>query len=282
MWKQKIGISVANNYKIPTTEIIEIIAKSKFDAISPEWIPDVDYDPIINTAKGLGLEIQSLHATFGQCAIMWGDNKDRVDFALSEYFAALEVCKKHSIPVLVMHVWFEYWDKPENFSLENGFKNYSKVVQKAKEYGVKVAFENTEREDLLFKLMDFFKDEETVGFCWDSGHEMCYNHSEDLLAKFGDRLIMTHLNDNLGISRFDGEVFWHDDLHLLPYDGVADWDYNVKRLKNSKKLDILNFELGINNKPDRHECDAYQAMSYETYYAECYKRACKIAYRYSI
>ena len=33
-----------------------------------------------------------------------------------------------------------------------------------------------------------------------------------------------------------GKTFWTDDLHLLPYDGIADWDYNVKRLKRSKKL----------------------------------------------
>ena len=240
MWKQKIGISIGNEYKIPTTEIIKIIAKSKFDAISPEWEPNIEYETIMTTAKECGLKIQSLHATFGQCAIMWGDDKAQVDFALSEYFEALEVCKKYSIPVLVMHAWFEYWNKPDNFSYENGYKNYSKVVKKAKEYGVKVAFENTEREDLLLKLMEFFKNEENVGFCWDSGHEMCYNHSQDMLAKLGDRLIMTHLNDNLGISRYDGEIFWHDDLHLLPFDGIADWDYNIKRLKSSKKLDILN------------------------------------------
>ncbi len=110
---------------------------------------------------------------------------------------------------------------------------------------------------------------------------MCYNYSKDLLKIFGDRLIMTHLNDNLGISRFDGKIFWTDDLHLLPYDGIADWDYNANRLKNSKRQDVLNFELNIRSKPDRHENDVYTQMTLENYFTEAYKRACKIAYKYS-
>ena len=83
----------------------------------------------------------------------------------------------------------------------------------AKERGVKVAFENTEGEEYLEALMDNFKDDDTVGFCWDTGHEMCYNHSQDMLAKYGDRLIATHINDNLGISDYDGKITWLDDLH---------------------------------------------------------------------
>jgi len=110
---------------------------------------------------------------------------------------------------------------------------------------------------------------------------MCYNHSEDLLSKYGDRLIMTHLNDNLGISRFDGKTFWTDDLHLLPFDGVADWDDIIARLRSSRKMDILNFELNIGSKPNRHENDIYGEMTLEHYFTEAYKRACKIAYRYS-
>ena len=143
-----------------------------------------------------------------------------------------------------------------------------------------IAFENTEGEEFLSALMDYFKGNDTVGFCWDSGHEMCYNHSNDLLKKYGDRLIMTHINDNLGISRFDGETFWTDDLHLLPFDGIADWDYNVKRLKKCPAQEFLNFELTKYSKPGRHENDGYSKMSLEEYYTEAYKRACRLAYKF--
>ena len=179
---------------------------------------------------------------------------------------------------MVVHTWigFQYTFCETAF----GFRNFGQLVKKAQEYGVVIAFENTEGEEFLDALLEYFQRNEAVGFCWDSGHELCYNHSRDLLAKYGDRLCMTHLNDNLGISRFDGEIFWTDDLHLLPYDGIADWDYNIHRLRKSKQLDILNFELNINSKPGRHENDIYGLMTMEQYLAEAYKRACRIAYRY--
>ena len=138
--------------------------------------------------------------------------------------AALEACARCGIPVLVAHTWigFAYTFDAEKLY----FGNFDALVTRAKELGVKIAFENTEGEEYLFALLERYKDEPAVGFCWDSGHELCYNHGQDLLAQYGCRLLVTHLNDNLGISRFDGRVYWTDDLHLLPYDGIADWEDN--------------------------------------------------------
>jgi len=126
-------------------------------------------------------------------------------------------------------------------------------------------------------LLEHFKDNDSVGFCWDSGHEMCYNYSKDLLALYGDKLIATHLNDNLGISNFGGRIYWTDDLHLLPFDGIADWDGIAKRLDRCGFNGIMTFELNIRSKPDRHENDIYTKMTIEEYIAECYKRACRVA-----
>ena len=225
----------------------------------------------------MNLEIQSLHAPYDKIADMWQKYGEVSIKALNELFASLDACKKYNIPVMVVHTWKGFDNIPA--PTEDGLNNFSILVDKAKEYGVKIAFENTEGLDHLEALMEYFKDNDTVGFCWDSGHEMCYNHSQDLLAKFGNKLIMTHVNDNLGISRYDGQIYWTDDLHLLPYDGVANWDYNVERLKKSKPIEILNFELNIRPKPNRYENAMYEKMSLEEYFTEAYKRACKIAYK---
>lgn len=279
MWRQKIGISIGNHYGLPTAEVVKIAAAAGFDAVSPEYEPGADLHSVIHTAKDLGLVIQSLHAPFGKSDAMWSSDETVSSEALEELLKALEVCHIHQIPVMVVHTWigFHYTFHETSF----GFQNFGQLVKKAQEYGVRIAFENTEGEEFLDALLEYFKGNESVGFCWDSGHELCYNHSRDLLAKYGDRLCMTHLNDNLGISRFDGEIFWTDDLHLLPYDGIADWDYNIHRLKNAKPLDILNFELNITSKPGRHENDIYGLMTMEQYMAEAFKRACRIAYRYT-
>lgn len=126
--------------------------------------------------------------------------------------------------------------------------------------------------------MDAFSEEEHVGFCWDSGHELCYNRGKDMLRLYGDRLIATHLNDNLGVSDFEGQIFWTDDLHLLPFDGIHDWKQVADRLNRCGYDGVLTFELIRGNKPNRHDGDKYQQMPVESYIAECYARACRLAY----
>ena len=279
MWKQKIGISIDADYHIPTVDVVKMVKKIGFDAISPAWKSNDDLAAIVKAAKEYGLILQSLHAPFRKAADMWSDDDAVNAPAKAELLSALDACVQFGIPVLVVHTWIGF-DYTFDAAALN-YKNFEEIVSYAEKSNVKIAFENTEGEEYLFALMEHFKDSKAVGFCWDSGHEMCYNHAQDLLAKYGDRLIMTHLNDNLGISRFDGTTFWTDDLHLLPFDGICDWDYNVARLKKSQPMDILNFELNITSKPERHENDIYEQMPLELYFTEAYKRACRIAYKYS-
>lgn len=278
MWKQKLGMSVFGSSLEEMSEIIGIVKRVGFDAVSPEYKKGIDLSEVISVARECGLIVQSVHAPYGEAADMWSDG-DSGRAATEEILSVLKTCRDCSVPVMVLHTWIGFDYKFDDSSLY--YDNYDRVVATAEEYGVKVAFENTEGEEFLFALMHRYDSRPAVGFCWDSGHEMCYNHSMDLLDKLGDRLIMTHLNDNLGISRFDGRVFWTDDLHLLPYDGIADWDYNVARLKKSAPQTILNFELNPTSKPSRHDNDVYSFLSIELYLTEAYKRACRIAYRYS-
>lgn len=279
MWKQKIGISVYNSYSIPTPEVVKLLKTIGFDAVSPEIEENVDLAPIVEAARECGMELQSLHAPYYKAADLWSHDPEVFTPALQEMFDAVDLCVRFSVPTLVMHVWigFQYTFDSANLC----FDNYDKLVEYAAKQGITLAMENTEGDEFLFTLMDRYRDNPHVGFCWDSGHEQCYNHSQDMLAHFGDRLVITHLNDNLGISRFDGNTFWTDDLHLLPYDGVVDWEDAINRLRKAKKLDILNFELNIHSKPNRHENDCYTQMELTQYFTECYKRACRIAFRYA-
>ena len=275
MWKQKLGISVG----MPDKEQLQRLKAGGFDAVSPAWHAAGDLAAVCAAARECGLALQSLHAPFDKAALLWSADEAVSAPALAEQLAALEDCARCGIPVMVAHVWigFEYSFDPGNLY----FGNFDALAARAAALGVKLAFENTEGEEYLFALLEHFQDETAVGFCWDSGHELCYNHGQDLLAKYGSRLLVTHLNDNLGISRFDGATFWTDDLHLLPYDGIADWEDNIRRLRASAPLEYLNFELGRHSKPNRHENDVYAQMPDEVYYAEAYKRACRIASRYA-
>jgi sugar phosphate isomerase/epimerase len=98
-----------------------------------------------------------------------------------------------------------------------------------------------------------------------------------MLALYGDRLIATHINDNLGVSDYTGEIKPQDDLHLLPFDGVKDWTDFAQRIQKCGYNGALTFELKLASQPGRHENDAYREMPFERYLAEAYKRACRVA-----
>ena len=55
MWKQKLGMSIGNGYKIPTCEIIQILKTIGFDAISPCWSSTEDLTKIVATAEECGV-----------------------------------------------------------------------------------------------------------------------------------------------------------------------------------------------------------------------------------
>ena len=97
------------------------------------------------------------------------------------------------------------------------------------------------------------------------------------MAPYGARLLGTHLNDNLGISDPAGPTTWLDDLHLLPFDGIADWPGIAARLARSGFAGPLTFELNRASKPNRHENDAYGAMPLRDYLAEALARARRVA-----
>ena len=274
MYKQKLCLGLMASLPEPLTEQVKMIKSAGFDAVFAEWNGRGSLDEIAEEIKNQDLIFQSVHAPFTKSAHMWGEDEERAEIALNELLDCLDDCEKLGAPIMVVHAFIGFEDHDPT---KIGITRFAKMVSAAEKKGVKIAFENTEGEEYLDALMEAFKNNKNVGFCLDTGHEMCYNRHRDMLASYGDRLIATNLNDNLGISREDGEIFWTDDLHLLPFDGIADWDNIAARLDKWGYNGILTFELTVKSKPDRHENDKYAAMPTESYLAEAYSRACRVA-----
>ncbi len=273
MYRSRLGLGLVGGLSISDEEQVRLLKKIGFDAFFVGWSRGRDFDAIMQAAKEEGMILQSIHAPFVRMADLRKET-ERTEDAIAELIECAEVCRKYGAPIMVIHPFIGFQDhNPTGF----GLRNYERVVQAAKKLGVKVAIENTEGEEYLTALMKYFEKDENVGFCWDTGHEMCYNYSRDMLALYGDRLLCTHLNDNLGIRDFDGQITYVDDLHLLPFDGAADWADIASRLNRCGFDDILTFELGIASKPGRHENDAYGRMSPEEYLTNVYIRACRFA-----
>ena len=233
-----------------------------------------------NTAEKCGMYYQSVHAPYVRMCYLWRDCADTED-TRNELLKCIDDSADAGVPIVVAHSYIGIGAKKIDVPNAHGISNFSYAVERAVKRGVKIAFENTEGEEFLEMLMTHFKDVPNVGFCWDTGHEMCYNHSEDMMALYGERLIATHLNDNLGIRDYNGEITFHDDLHLLPFDGIADWNNIASRLKKYGYSGELTFELNLGSKPGRYENDKYRRLPFEEYISEAYARACRVAALYA-
>ena len=275
----KIGFSLQSQYDRPIEQVIDLLGKIGFSAISPVWSKNVDLDTIVSSARANGMMVQSLHGPLRGLPDLWSDDPARFTPILEQFLAAMDACCTYSIPILVIHSWtgLDYTFRASDLH----FGNFDKLVDTAQRKGIQIAFENLEGAEYLSALMAQYADHPHVGFCWDSGHDLCYPHKLDFLKHFGHRLIMTHLNDNFGITGISGMLQGTDDLHLLPRDGSADWAKNIQRLRQAKPQEILNFELKIRPKGDRCTHDLYSHLPLEEYLTRAYDDACRIAAAYS-
>ncbi len=274
MYGQKLCINLGVLAELGVEKEIELYKNAGFDAIFPCYKDREQLLEIARAAKERDMIIQSVHAPFTGAAKMWqeGEAGEKV---IEELIECVKASAEVGVPIVVCHAYIGFYTGETPTAL--GLKRIHRLVEVARELKIKVAFENTEGEEFLFAILQEFENDDTVGFCWDSGHEQCYNYSEDMLAKYGKKLIATHLNDNLGVSNTKGIIDWTDDLHLLPFDGMIDWIDAGKRLVKTGFDGILTFELTRASKPNRHDNDKYAKMTAEEYAFEAYGRAVRFA-----
>ena len=269
----KLGFSLQEKYSIPIKEVLLLLKKAGFDGVSPPWQGWENLDEIARSAQETELVIHSLHAPHDRNCALWEQADSSI---LQETLACIDACQKWTIPILVIHPWgkMDYTFRPDTLC----FAHFDRLVESAAEKGVKIAFENLQCPEYLMALLDRYANSSTAGFCWDSGHELCYPPSADLLKLYGDRLIFTHLNDNLGSTQTS--LWGGDDLHLLPMDGKADWNKILQRLKASAPQQVLNFELKISPKPGKCKVDLYGHLPLEEFLKEAAHRANDLAKEY--
>lgn len=274
----KIGYSLQPQYDLPLTEVVALLHKYGFSAVSPLWSPDLDMEALAEVVHQHGMTVQSLHAPHKGVALLWTPDSPLAPEICKSFLATVDACAEFNVPIMVLHTWhgFDYTFCPESLD----FRLYDRIVAYAGRKGVRIALENLEGEEFLCALMDRYRDEPHVGYCWDSGHENCYPHKTDFLATFGDRLIMTHLNDNFGLRDSAIGPTGKDDLHFLPYDGNLDWDHAISRLRNASRQEILNFEIKIRSASDAGADLPYLHLSLESFIEKAAARAGKIAEKY--
>jgi len=274
----RIGFSLQTQYDRPLAQVIALLKENGFSAVSPLWSPELDLASLSDCVKSHDMTVQSLHAPHKGIAQLWEPDSPSSLTAQQWMLRSLDACARFQIPILVVHGWqglsYTFPDTPLNFRF------FDSLVLQAQRLGVCIAFENLEGEEYLDALMTRYRGNRHVGFCWDSGHAHCYPHRMDFLKAYGDRLLMTHLNDNYGLRDPAGTPSGNDDLHFLPYDGNLDWNRTLAELTHAPRQGILNFEFKTRSHSAAPQDLLYAHMPLEKYIAAAGIRARQIAEDY--
>ena len=269
----KIGVNAEAYGGCSVTDALPYIKSAGFDAFFTEWKPDSPVEAWAQEGAKKGLIYQSIHAPFGKMREVWNGTELGLA-AINDLKACVDDCSRFDVPLMIIHPFIGFKDHTPT---EIGLKLYGEVIEHAEKKGILLGFENVEGEEYLAAIMERYSSSPVVKFCWDTGHEQCYNLGKDMMALYGDRLAGTHFDDNMGCTD-PTNIYWTDDLHLLPFDGIVDWRGVMDRIRAHGYTGILTFELTTRGKPGHeHYHEGYAKMSCEEFYFEAAKRARRVA-----
>lgn len=193
-----------------------MIKEAGFDGTSIWWEDEEEplaihrYD-MPKMVEDAGLMLENIHVPYNSSNDLWSENADIRKNIVRKHTEWLNDCSRFGIPLMVMHV--VEGDEPPAPN-KYGIESMSQLVKAAEYLGVKIAVENTRRDDSVVFLLSQMESSH-MGLCYDSSHAGLRKHRNELLLKsYGHRLFATHLSDNDGLF----------DRHWLPGNGKICWN----------------------------------------------------------
>lgn len=256
--ERSIAVVVNNDNKNVThEETVQAIKKAGFKNVFIQWY-DRDLNPSqeerLKYIQEQGLNIIFAHLGYDFINDLWPDTEEG-DKLVETYKKDLDVCKENNIPMVILHLTTH--DNPPFYN-EIGLKRVEKIVDYAKELGIKVAFENTKKQGYLEYIIDNI-DNENVGICFDIGHYHAHFKDKFNFDKFKNKIFAVHLHDN--------DASW--DQHLLPFEGTIDWKKAIHDLNESNYDGPITLELCYRN-------DYLNQMNIEEFYKKGYEVGIKL------
>ena len=210
------------------------------------------FAPYKQLADENGLIIGQTHAIFPP--YVYGADEEYNAYLVGVVEKNIAITASLGCPCTVLHPW-TLVDRGDGLTKEHEYEInmalYRALIPAAKQYGVKVLFENMfERDAQMRKCYDgscqdpleavryidelnAIAGEELFGFCLDSGHAvLCGKNLYDVVKTLGHRIKALHLHDVHGVL----------DDHLAPFTGISRWDFLVRALKEVGYTGAINFE----------------------------------------
>ena len=200
-------------------------------------------DKVKSLADASGLRVADIHGYSGPPEgttytdeLFLAANINRAEFAV-----------RVGADVIVLHLPLRKYEQ-ESQAVAHSVDLAGRLLQACRPYGVRLALENCCQSlsylDAVFAALPC----EELGLCFDSGHANLSGHAE-LVTRFADRLIATHLHDNDGRS----------DQHRLPGEGTIDWRAFQAAMTRAGYQRPWNLE--VHNRPDM-SVDAFCRHAY--------------------
>ncbi len=254
-----MSILISHPDRLSIDEQIPLFARVGFDSVFLSSGVTDDFASIPRwaaLARAWGIRPEAVHAPSGGMNAVWSEDSEAADAYLHGIRHIIDLCAAGAVDKLVMHVSTRSAPPPT----PSGLARYDALGTYAKEKGVHLCFENGDTTLHLRAVLaaaDPFH-----GFCYDTGHCLCYTPEEDLPADLGHRLLYTHIHDNMGPG--------HGDMHLMPFDGVLPFDTLAADLATLGYKGTLNLELACHSQP------AYGTIPYPDFVKEAYNRICRL------
>ena len=262
--ERKKGINCGCVTELSPVEVLPMIREAGFDAVFTASVDPETVKSISKTASALGLALEFLHAPFRGINDVWLEG-EAYRALWDQHYLAVDLAAEYGIPSVIVHVSSTY--RPPEIN-DLGLSRFDALVDHAETKGVIIALENLRKVGNLSYLADRYEEREHVRFCYDSGHRHCYTPKMEWIDFFADRIVATHIHDNLGQTPGLQE---HDDLHYLPFDGNVDYTDMMRR------LDRVGYEGSLMLEVFQRAKREYADLSPREFITEAYRRIDRIA-----
>lgn len=223
--KRKVGINTdCLKGLLDEVSTLKLASKIGFEVFTTDTTERGAVAVLKDQAVSLDMDFPFLHSPFDGINHMWveGAAYRTVFKGITD---SIDYASDFDIPSVVLHVSSGWQAPPVN---DLGLSRFDELVEYASNKGVTLAFENLRMLGNLACLIDRYEHRQNVRFCYDCGHEHCYTKTVSWIDIFTNKIVATHIHDNLG-RPFEDKTTDHD-THWLPFDGSFDYHEMMRKL----------------------------------------------------
>ena len=255
--KRRLGIQTTCIKEHNSLTALDYIKDAGFDCFftSTQITEKADVTAIKEKAEKLGLAYEFIHAPYKNVNSMWLEDEFTAPF-MQSIFQSIDNACACDIPIIILHS-SSTWYPPA--ITEEGFKRYDTLIEYAVKKGVKVAIENLRVPAYYESLLARYKDNPFVGFCFDCGHEHWTSPDLPHIQRYGERMLCTHIHDNMG--KLENYLTVNGDMHLMPFDGNYDFANMMRQLNEKKYQGALTLE--VRSMPEGTNAKEFYKTAYE-------------------